>query len=65
MELSDLNHQIKDNYPRYETLKTRNKELFIKDIREKTKPNELVIEYFQYEDEVFSIGIEQANYSFK
>lgn len=65
MELSDLNHQIKDNYPRYETLKTRNKELFIKDIRKKTKPNELVIEYFQYEDEVFSIGIEQANYSFK
>jgi len=65
MELSDLGQQIEDNYPRYETLKTKNKELFIKDIRKKTTPNELLIEYFQYKDEVFSIGIEQANYSFK
>ena len=24
MELSDLNHQISDNYPRYETLKIKN-----------------------------------------
>jgi len=65
MELSDLNHQISDNYPRYETLKTKNKELFIKDIRKKTTPNEILIEYFQYRDEVYSIGIGQANYSFK
>lgn len=65
MEISDLNQQIEDNYPRYENLKTKNKELFIKEIRKKTRPNELLIEYFQYKDEVFSIGIEQANYSFK
>ncbi len=65
MELSDLNHQISDNYPRYETLKTKNKELCLEDIRKKTTPNELLIEYFQYRDEVYSIGIGQANYSFK
>jgi len=64
-QLSDLNQQIEDKFPNYKTLKTINKELCLEDIRKKTTPNELIIEYFQYKDEVYSIGIGQANYSFK
>jgi len=64
-ELSDLNQRIEDKFPNYKTLKTKNKELCLEDIRKKTTPNELIIEYFQYRDEVYSIGIGQANYSFK
>ena len=64
-QLSDLNQRIEDKFPNYKTLKTINKELCLEDIRKKTTPNELIIEYFQYKDEVYSIGIGQANYSFK
>ena len=64
-QLSDLNQQIEDKFPNYKTLKTINKEVCLEDIRKKTTPNELIIEYFQYKDEVYSIGIGQANYSFK
>jgi len=65
IELSDLNQQIVDKFPDYDTLKTINKTLCLEDIREKTTSNELLIEYFQYKDKVYSIGIGQANYSFK
>ena len=65
VELSEFLGQMEMDYPQYYNQKYQNIDLDIKLLQEGLNRNELLLEYFQYQDEVFSISIDKENLHFE